>query len=362
MPMVCPQCRGTFDGPTACPRCGVRLQAGVAAARRKDPQWHQTPAGRIAAGLLLSVGLGFGLLQLCMGSLEHFLPQEARDGKLPPALGLGLFVGLQAIAVVAGAAVAGAGMRRGAVVGMLIGLVTSAAALVCIRMGALIQLVQPLVGDLMTAGSPNSPLLFDRLLLRLAVLYGLPAVLFLCGVVGGTVGSWIWKPPPTLELPVFRQLDNRPESSASRHAYRPPPRTLPSGGWGGRVAWLRIIGGLVVAAVGAAFSPQLLRLLLDLSGAKGVGAYQATIATRGVYGFALFLGACVAGANTPNGLKQGFLLGLVGAMAQGGMYAAREAPDEGLVYVAVLALVLGPIGGWFGSSLLPPAEPASGRA
>ena len=67
MLMVCPQCKGSFDGVLQCPKCGVRLMLATekeqpVAQGSKQGKWHQTPSGRILAGLVLGSGLiGSGL-------------------------------------------------------------------------------------------------------------------------------------------------------------------------------------------------------------------------------------------------------------------------------------------------------------
>ena len=60
MPMVCPQCRDSFEQRLACPQCGVRLAytairipsgSGSLASR-----WAGTPAGRVVIGLIVARG------------------------------------------------------------------------------------------------------------------------------------------------------------------------------------------------------------------------------------------------------------------------------------------------------------------
>jgi hypothetical protein len=65
MVMVCPQCKGSFDGVLQCPKCGVRLMLPTDKSQQeaegpRSAKWHQTPPGRIVAGLVFGLGLSSG--------------------------------------------------------------------------------------------------------------------------------------------------------------------------------------------------------------------------------------------------------------------------------------------------------------
>src|SRR5229473_1072424 len=70
--MVCPRCQQAFEQQLQCPDCGCKLlyqadnlEATPVTAGDPVDHWQRTPWGRIVAGLLLAMGLSFGLQQLC---------------------------------------------------------------------------------------------------------------------------------------------------------------------------------------------------------------------------------------------------------------------------------------------------------
>jgi hypothetical protein len=363
MSMVCPQCRGAFKNLSQCPKCGVRLhyQPGAAGGERlisdspPDERWHQTPFGRTVAGLLLASGLGAGMLKLCITSFD-LLHKEPGPGGLSPEVGLGLFLGLPALAVLIGATFAGVGRRKGVAYGVIVGLLGSALVLAGVRSGVLTDLSRPFVGDLLNAAGKDQAT-FAGMPVRLAVVYGMPAVFLLCGLVGGFVGSLVWKPPAALDMPTFAPVERRPMQELSTSGmYRPLPKPEPSV-WKGKVAWLRVLVGIGIAFAGAFLSRRIIDVIMTFGeGTLHIESnYQLMLANRMVYGLAMFLGACVAGATTPNGLKQGFVVGLGAGLLQGALMASTPHGAQGLVYVVPFALFLAPLGGWFGCSLMPSA-------
>ena len=113
MIMVCPQCKGTFDGVLQCPKCGVRLmlatEKGPQLTQTKQGKWHQTPPGRIMAGLVLGLGLSYGLLL--------FVTRLLKMESLAPQASVFIFLGIQAVALAAGGMLAGAGQTKGILFG-----------------------------------------------------------------------------------------------------------------------------------------------------------------------------------------------------------------------------------------------------
>src|SRR5581483_9255768 len=94
-------------------------------------RWHQTLSGRFFAGLLLAGGLSYGLLQL--GAAFLSAAGEAPLGApLSPAAGLGLFVGLQALAVLLAGVLTGAGQRQAPTLGATVGVVSGSTAIVAL--------------------------------------------------------------------------------------------------------------------------------------------------------------------------------------------------------------------------------------
>src|SRR5438132_13862783 len=122
--MVCPQCKGSFDGVLQCPKCGVRLMLPTETAQQvaqsaRQGKWHQTPSGRILAGLVLGLGLSYGLLLLA-----SVVMRVAKMESLAPQVGAGIFLGIQGLALVAGGMLAGAGQPKGILYGAGVGLVS----------------------------------------------------------------------------------------------------------------------------------------------------------------------------------------------------------------------------------------------
>ena len=82
----------------------------------KQGKWHQTPAGRIMAGLVLGLGLSYGLLLFVTRILkmESFTPQVSAM----------IFLGIQAVALAAGGMLAGAGQTKGILYGAGVGCIS----------------------------------------------------------------------------------------------------------------------------------------------------------------------------------------------------------------------------------------------
>src|SRR5205823_6408872 len=92
MLMVCPQCKGSFDGVLQCPKCRVRLllpgdKSKQASEGPRNGKWHQTPPGRIIAGLVLGVGIVSGFLVfggIISGVLAAVVTPFSKDALVPP--------------------------------------------------------------------------------------------------------------------------------------------------------------------------------------------------------------------------------------------------------------------------------------
>src|SRR5947207_11584832 len=170
MIMVCPQCKGTFDGVLQCPKCGVRLmlatEKGPQLTQTKQGKWHQTPAGRIMAGLVLGLGLSYGLLLFVTRILkmESFTPQVSAM----------IFLGIQAVALAAGGMLAGAGQTKGILFGAGVGCVSGLLAFVGLITGALAGVIEPFSKEALAHVPP----------LQMT----LPVVHVVFGILGGLIG------------------------------------------------------------------------------------------------------------------------------------------------------------------------------
>ena len=125
MQLYCPSCKATSAAAPRCPRCGDRLVTpaeSFSALSHKAPPpsdvVRTTPAGRIAIGSALALGLFVGLHEW---GLAVFPDPAWWNG----AVGIGLTVFLRVVGVVAGGLMAGSGrspgMTTGAAVGMTCG-------------------------------------------------------------------------------------------------------------------------------------------------------------------------------------------------------------------------------------------------
>jgi hypothetical protein len=82
---------------------------------------------------------------------------------------------------------------------------------------------------------------------------------------------------------------------------------------------------------------------------------QAQLVTWEVTGLAMLAGSALAGAGTPNCLKQGLCVGLaVSAVLLGFRLGLQHAPLPDMVLTVGCSLALGLAGAWFGGSLFPP--------
>jgi hypothetical protein len=346
MPMVCPQCNGSFENGVQCPQCNARLLYQPAFQAVEDSpaprgRWHQTLSGRFFVGLLLALGLSYGLLQLGTGLLNGL---RGPDQPLPFLPGLLLFLGLQGAAALASGLLTGAGQRQGVTLGATVGIVAGALAIVAFMSGVLTPVVRPFAAALLDPAAP----------LRVVVVYGLPILYTVGGGLGGLVGGLVWRPPADLTLPA-----NYGGAPAEARGPVVPlkGRDFP---FAGPVYWVRVLIGVTVAVVGA-MSP---RAVIDFMHEASDGALQVTgteqvrVLTAEIFAFSILIGGCIAGATTPNGLKQGLCVGIGAGVAVAGLLFRSSDPHPGLVLLPLFStLLLGSMGGWFGGQLLPPTAP-----
>ena len=180
--------------------------------------------------------------------------------------------------------------------------------------------------------------------------YGQPLLHVLFGAVGGWIGQAIWAPTPRLALP---------ESRASGGA---PPALVEMRWLHGPIAWGRVIAGATIMACGVVWSNMIMNWLVDNSqGALNVTThFQARLISWEIAGLTMLIGACLAGATTWNGAKQGLCVGIGGAVLYLGYQMARPTIQLEIVVFVVSCMVgLGFAGGWFGGQLFPPI--GSGR-
>lgn len=319
MAMVCPRCQQAFDQQTSCRDCGCRLEYRSQSLENTPlpaVQWQHTPWGRIVAGLLLSVGMSFGLQQLCIAGLL-----AGGDG-VGPGLwgtlwGLVLLHVLQGLSLLAGGAVTGAGQPRGLLHGSLVGLLSG---------GAFLAL-QRHQGD----GQPDE------------LLFAQPVMHAIFGMLGGLLGMVIWKPPPT--VPLATGVPAVPRAAAAGQLLVGPVRLG------------RVFTGVFIVVAGVVWSNVILEYVLHASnGTLAISSHlQARLIGWEIASLATLLGAAVAGATTTNGVKQGLCVGLGAMVVIVGVHVGNSKLIlESLPLMLASVLTLSLAGGWFGGQLFPP--------
>jgi hypothetical protein len=307
-------------------------------------KWQQSPGGRVILGILLSLGLSYGLLQMGMACLRG-LQVDASTGHLNPLVGLTLFSGLQALALLVGGTLAGAGQPRGALLGALVGVSSGVLFLIGMFGGILSNMVQSFSAELLTPGTPTHGL----------TMMGLPLQNAVIGAVGGLIGSWIWKPLPPLTLPGLVGIQNR---KSGREWIKPISR------WAGPISPLKVLLGTAAAVFGAINTPRVVDYIVVVSDykLKIMTALENQVAHGEIYGLMILSGGFLAGASRTNGLKQGLCVGVLVAIAMSSFhsYALGHASLD-VVFAMVTALSLATVGGWFGSELWPPIDPNARR-
>src|SRR5262245_25573817 len=206
MAMFCPQCGTSFEQRLQCPACGVRLLS-LASSRSRGlfaPGWQHTPGGRVFVGLLLSQGLFYGLRHFLTGVLIVTVGNDRLPEVLASPQGLIAVQVLQAVALLLGGALAGAVQRTGLILGLILGVLNGAVAVVAQQWPA-------------TAAHSFIPI------------YGLPAIHGAVGAIGGWLGCTIWRP-------LSAGLDS---GQTKRLGPKPPNVSI----FAGKIHWFRILLG-----------------------------------------------------------------------------------------------------------------------
>jgi hypothetical protein len=325
MSMVCPQCNGSFEQRLQCPTCAVRLLYQATSRTRgggpagSPEQWQHTPWGRIVIGLLLAQGLYHGLRQLCTAGLVAVADQAAGD-VWTTLFGIVLQQGLMGFGLVVGGMLAGAGQRRGLILGTVVGLWN----------GVILVILENLNGRPLTT----------------VAAYGEPLLLSAFGALGGLAGSLVWKPLPTLVVPAPERKSGLKISGPDK----PSP-------FAGPVAWARVVLGITVAVGGSLWANVILNFVLEASEGKlEISSHlQAQLVTLEICALAIVFGSSLAGATTANGLKQGLCVGLgAGAILLGIQLGSAKVPINLMIFTVAGTSCLSLAGGWFGGLLFPP--------
>lgn len=387
MSLICPKCRGAFENIRECPKCRVPLtdlggrkddalanfsqsdsyrwgKPGAApreeAPPRRAEKWHQSPAGRLVAGILLSLGLAYGLLQLSVTVLRFM--GKGEEGALSPGLGLGLFYGLQVPGVFLAGMLAGVNRRRGAGPGALVGLIAGIAAVVVFHSGVLNPLILPFSSNLFSIVEPKDAIAVPGLIpVHQLTLVALPLVYLIVSVFGGALGSTIWSPVPELTAAVLISPSGPPPVVGLKTKIDMPKAERPQDSLiGGPIGWIQVIAGIGVAVAGGSFATRPVRQFF-LEFTDGMFAItnreQDNVTLMEVFALSIVLGGAVSGACRANGLKQGIIVGIGAGL---GMIPFLVEGDQAKYtpFILLSALFLAPLGGWFGTTLLPPPPKA----
>lgn len=352
MSMLCPRCQKTFPGHLRCPDCNVSLvpsnpaRLGITRFFVTKAKWQHTVWGRCLIGLLVAQGLYYCLLQL---SSAIVLLTEADDlahwrDSFP---GLMVEQSLQAVSLLVGGMLAGAGHRKGMTYGLIVGVYNV----------MLVLLVKVLTGGNVSQIAGDA--------LRMLLLFSQPPLQIVFGGLGGYLGRTIWK--PMLPVVVERPLPGPPGilPTTPRHG----PSVL-----AGPISWFRISIGAAVAVAGTLSATTILNLILVSDLIKDLDSrMQANFVIWEISVLAMVLGGVVAGSSSSNGVKQGLIVGIVSSIVLVIFYVFQHPDKEaaqtlafkllglevGLIwqkifFTIVSELPLGILGGWFGSQLLPP--------
>lgn len=368
MANFCPSCGGTYTG-YQCLRCGASAQSmaltyideNLYLPTGTSGRWHQTPPGRLFAGLLLALGLSYGLLQLCAAVIVLWA-RESGATSINANLGWCLLLGLLGAAVIAGAGLSAVGAKHGKSYGIVIGLLSSGIAATAIQSGAFSRLAAPYLGSFTDGALPT--LQPEQIPLGKSLFYMLPVFCLLCGTAGGAIGSGIWRLPSRLSLPQFTPAGppaaKELQTSAGYHASAAP---APTSQWTGPVDWLRVLAGIIVTCA-LSYLHRHIMYLIQIVG-EGFIRFSNTAeeaqAITEIFALAILLGGCIAGATRPNGLKCGLIVGIGAGFGQALMILRHPRASDQLFFIMLGALFLAPLGGWFGSNLLPPAPPPRER-
>lgn len=332
MAMVCPQCKQVYEHALQCPHCPERLgyqSAGlgllttpaVAGPDETPGEWQQTPWGKILIGLILTQGLCYGLQQLLLAGAGA-VGEETSEAIWRTLWGLVLLHTIQALSLLVGGALSGAGQSRGVLNGCLVGLGN----------GLITLLVQRQHHEIY----PD------------VVLYLQPPLHLALGALGGLFGTLIWCPSPV--LPYLTPPDIAPAAA-------PDDSMLTRFLFAGPLHLGRVSAGIFVVVLGVVWSGAILQFVLQASqGTLSVSSQlQAKLVGWEISALAVLVGAALAGATTGNGLKQGLAVGLgAGVVIVGIQLSGGKSDGDTIALAALGLLILAGVGGWFGGQLFPP--------
>lgn len=345
MPRLCPRCKGSLGDEAKCPTCGfqqptIENRRGVRARGVGLSRWQQTSWGKTLIGLLLSQGLWYSLMLLWRSILSGIGQAEEWNNSFA---GLLIMQAMQLISLVIGGMLAGAGQKRGALNGAIVG-VYNAILFLAIFVVVLRNEMPPMA------------------------LIALPLLQIAFGTVGGFIGNQIWRPIQFTTTPREDRVTDRQAAAA-----KVPPRQAASP-LAGPVAWIQVAIGAAVAVFGTIGAREVLKFIENIAQTPPETQYQAKFLTWEISALTMLVGGAIGGANTNNGLKQGIIVGVLSCVGLIGIYLVRGDATgttaatlgwyllgfevhQGVALIGSTVLAVMPLavaGGWFGGQLLPP--------
>lgn len=352
MQLFCPACNAAFPRASRCPKCGGLLLMPHEVASDAPPRSQLPPTlaqptavGCVAIGTILALGLYLAIRKGFTAALLVGGPEAAAWWL--SFNGLVAVYAAQAVAVVFGAVIAGAGRLYGYSLGFIVGGIC----------GGLF------LGYELLAGAPPQAL----------VLYLQPPVLALLGLVAGVVGSRVWIAPPDLKIPIptGSKLSSL-QLGADVAEEQPRPTMI-----------IHVLAGAAIMVVGVVVADQARHFLQRNSAGmlrvQNLG--QGEFITWQLATLLVLTGGVVAGASTGAGIRHGIMAGLIGGagilgicLNQGATlppveYWLVKTSLDGLPLTApsVLTAVGGGVmflallGGWLGGALFLPLAPPGMR-
>jgi len=338
MARVCPRCGATVARGFLCTTCGIKTIETESSAAALTPAAVERPnfAGGVLIGLLVSQALYYASRNLATayllgtrGAMEEAAFWQSAGGQMITQV-------LQGVTLFIGGLLAGAGHSQSIAAGAALGVANS------ILLSMMLLLLKHHPSEM--------------------ILYGQPVLHAMIGALGGFFGHHVWQPAPQLAPPRPSRKGEEPLSVQLPEVDElPDVEPLP---------WLRILLGSIVAVGGTMWARTALGFVLSGSGVQEL--VQSQFITFALTVVAQLVGGGIAGSNTRNGFQYGFWVGILSAGAIVLLISSADVPlqtNEALgmifgldlphgspaavVFQAGQALLLGIVGGWLGSLILP---------
>jgi hypothetical protein len=339
MARVCPSCGATTERGFLCPTCGIKTidnEASSAAALTPGAIERPTFASGVFIGLLVAQALYYAARNLATAYLLGTRGAAGEAAFWHDYDGQVISQVMQGVALFIGGMLAGAGHSQSVAAGTALGVANS------VLLSMMLLLLKH---------NPSEMLLYVQ-----------PVFHAVIGAVGGFVGHRVWQPVPAL-APL--QPSRKGEEALS--VVLPEVDDLPDIE---PLPWLRILLGSIIAVCGTMWATTGLDFVVAGGATNELVQSQFIILALTVV--AQLIGGGMAGFNTRNGIQYGFWVGMLSAGAIVLLISSADVPlptNEALgsifglqlqqgspaavMFQAGQSLLLGIIGGGFGSLILP---------